>query len=88
MFNGWQSPASIQLVMLIHSNRLNHELSSEPSFPAPQLYLLRHTLRMYNIFLSLLGIVCKNINLYPAREVSTFYLCHIRQKVYYTHLYV
>ena len=32
-------------VFLIHSNRINHELYSEPTFPAPQLYLLRHTLR-------------------------------------------
>ncbi len=29
----------------IHSNRINHELYSEPTFPSPQLYLLRHTLR-------------------------------------------
>ncbi len=29
------------------SNRINHELYPEPSFPAPQLYLLRHTLRSY-----------------------------------------
>ena len=43
MFNGGQSPASI--FSLTHSNRLNHELYSEPSFPAPQLYLLRHTLK-------------------------------------------
>ena len=28
----------------MHSNRLNHELYSEPSFPAPWLYLLSHTL--------------------------------------------
>ncbi len=26
-------------------NRINHELYSEPTFPAPQLYLLRHTLK-------------------------------------------
>ncbi len=53
MFNVGQSPASIfspiciQIVrnlQLIHSNRINHELYSEPTFPAPQLYLLRHTL--------------------------------------------
>ncbi len=29
----------------LHSNRLNPELYSEPSFPAPQLYLLSHTLK-------------------------------------------
>ncbi len=52
MFNGGQSPASIfspictQICIgLIHSNRLNDELYSEPSFPAPQLYLLSHTLK-------------------------------------------
>ena len=40
MFNGGQHPASIFSPICT----LNHELSSEPSFPAPQLYLLRHTL--------------------------------------------
>ncbi len=35
MINIGQFPASI----FIHSNRLNYELYSEPSFPAPQLYL-------------------------------------------------
>ena len=46
MFNDGQSPASIfnPIYTQIHSNRLNHELYSEPSFPAPQLYLLSHTL--------------------------------------------
>ncbi len=39
MFNGGQSPASI------HSNRLNYETYAEPCFPAPQLYLLSHTLK-------------------------------------------
>ena len=55
MFNVGQSPASIfspiciQIctgnLQLIYSNCVNHELYSEPTFPAPQLYLLRHTLR-------------------------------------------
>ncbi len=55
MFNGGQSPASILSsictnnctgqFLLIHSNRLNHETYPEPCFPAPQLYLLSHTLR-------------------------------------------
>ncbi len=27
----------------------NHELYSEPTFPAPQLYLLRHTLSFHNL---------------------------------------
>ena len=31
------------LLLIVSSYRLNHELSSEPSFPAPQLYLLRYT---------------------------------------------
>ena len=54
MFNDGHSPVSIfspiciQIctghLQLIHSNRINHELYSEPSFPAPKLYLLRHTL--------------------------------------------
>ncbi len=35
----------VRFAQIIHSNRLNHELYSEPSFPAPQLYLLSHTLR-------------------------------------------
>ncbi len=57
MFNVGQSPASIFIpiciqictghLQLIHSNRINHELYSEPTFPAPQLYLLRHTLKGY-----------------------------------------
>ncbi len=34
----------VKNLQLIHSNHLNHELYSEPSFPAPQLYLLSHTL--------------------------------------------
>ncbi len=34
-------------IQLIHSNCINHELYSEPSFPAPQLYLLRHTLQAF-----------------------------------------
>ncbi len=34
----------VKNLQLIHSNRLNQELSSEPSFPAPKPYLLRHTL--------------------------------------------
>ncbi len=37
----------VRNLQLIHSNRINHELYSEPTFPAPQLYLLRHTLRKY-----------------------------------------
>ncbi len=50
MFNSGQSPASIfspdivRNLQLIHSNRLKNKLYSEPSFPARQLYLLRHTL--------------------------------------------
>ncbi len=46
MFNVGQFPISIfsPICTQIHSNRINHELYSEPSFPAPQLYLLRHTL--------------------------------------------
>ncbi len=35
----------VKNLQLIYFNRLNHELYSEPSFPAPQLYLLRHTLK-------------------------------------------
>ena len=52
--NGWANTSLIQSeplqrisslnLQLIHSNRLNHELYSEPSFAAPQLYLLSHTL--------------------------------------------
>ncbi len=34
----------VKNLQLIHSNRLNYELYSESSFPAPQLYLLSHTL--------------------------------------------
>ena len=34
----------VKNLKLIHSNRLNHELYSEPSFSAHQLYLLSHTL--------------------------------------------
>ncbi len=34
---------------LMHSNRINHELYSEPTFPAPGLYLLRHTLSAFGI---------------------------------------
>ncbi len=56
MFNGGQSPAYegaevqfaqkiVKNLPLIHSNRLNHETYTEPCFPAPQLYLLSHTLR-------------------------------------------
>ncbi len=49
MFNGGQSPASIlSPICTIHYNRLNHETYPEPCFPAPQLYLLSHTLiRIY-----------------------------------------
>ncbi len=36
MFDGGKSPASI-----------NHETYPEPCFPAPQLYLLSHTLSLY-----------------------------------------
>ncbi len=38
----------VKNLQLIHSNCLNHELYSEPSFPAPQgqLYLLSHTLNV------------------------------------------
>ncbi len=35
--HGFLAPCSTSL---IHSNRLNHEIESEPCFPAPQLYLL------------------------------------------------
>ncbi len=42
MCKGGQSPASI--FSPIDLNRLNHVLSSEASFPALQLYLLRPTL--------------------------------------------
>ncbi len=38
------------------SNRLNHELYSEPSFPAPQLYLLSHTLSVA---------ITRNLDIYP-----------------------
>ncbi len=57
MFNVGQSSASIFSPIcihictghqLIHSNRINHELYSEPTFPAPQLYLIRHTLSIYH----------------------------------------
>ncbi len=41
MFNDRQSSASIFSLI----NGLNHDLYSEPSFPAPQLYLLSHTLK-------------------------------------------
>ncbi len=34
----------VRNLQLIHSNCINHEMYSEPTFPAPQLYLLRHTL--------------------------------------------
>ena len=34
----------VRNLQLIYSNRINHELYSEPTFPALQLYLLRHTL--------------------------------------------
>ena len=50
MFNDGQSRASIlvqfayKFAESTHSNRLNHELYTEPSFPAPQMYLLSHTL--------------------------------------------
>ena len=45
MFNVGQFPASVLVrFQLTHSNHLNHELYSEPSFLAPQLYLLRHAL--------------------------------------------
>ncbi len=44
MFHGGQSPASILSPICTHSNRLNHEKYPEPCFPAPQLYLLSHTL--------------------------------------------
>ncbi len=36
----------VENLLLIHSNRLNHETYSEPCFPAPQLYLLSHTLKL------------------------------------------
>ena len=34
----------VRKLQLIHSNRINHKLNSELSFPTPTLYLLRHTL--------------------------------------------
>ena len=37
----------IRDLQLIHSNCINHELCSEPSFPAPQVYLLRYTLCLH-----------------------------------------
>ncbi len=49
IFNVGQSPAyifSLICIQLIHCNRMNHERYSVPSFPAPQLYLLRHTLTL------------------------------------------
>ena len=46
----WSKPLEsltiVKHLQLMHFNLLNHELSSEPSFPALQLYLLRHTLRL------------------------------------------
>ncbi len=50
MFNGGKSPASIFRPIHIqictgHSNRINHELYSEPSFPESKLYLLLCNLR-------------------------------------------
>ncbi len=38
---------SLEKTQLTVSDHINHELYSEPSFPAPQLYLLRHTLSMH-----------------------------------------
>ncbi len=48
MFNGGQSPAFTcqkPSTVLIHSSRLNQEKYPEPCFPAPQLYLLSHTVK-------------------------------------------
>ncbi len=42
MFNGG---SSYGFTLVIHSNRLNHETYPGPCIPAPQLYLLSHTLR-------------------------------------------
>ncbi len=37
----------VKNLQLIHSNRLNHGLCSEPSFLPPQQYLLSHTLMIH-----------------------------------------
>ncbi len=63
MFNVGQSPAFIfsPICIQIHSNRINHVLYSEPTFPAPQLYLLRHTLmnnKVGDAFCSIRPAVC------------------------------
>ncbi len=65
MFNVGKFPASIfslictqmctghlvKNLQLIHCNCLNHVLYSEPTFPAPQLYLLRHTLKQQVLYI-------------------------------------
>ncbi len=58
MFNVGQFPASIL-------SNLNYELYSEPSFPAPQLYLLRQTLTII--------IVYKNHFITTMPELQIFY---------------
>ncbi len=51
MFNVGQFPASIlspiSTQICTGHLHLNYVLYSEPSFPAPQLYLLRHTLKAH-----------------------------------------
>ncbi len=38
----------VKNLQLTHCNRLNHVLYSETTFPAPELYLLRHTLKEFS----------------------------------------
>ncbi len=68
----------VRNLQLILSNRINHELYSEPTFPAPQLYLLRHTLNtkeLINYSLMLITISHKNHNptglFYLQLQIST-----------------
>ncbi len=59
---------------VIYSNHLNHETYSEPCFPAPQLYLLSHTLKSFELFGPLnvdVFDVQLSIKLYPHRSIFT-----------------
>ena len=71
MFNGGQSPASILSPICtknctghLHSNRLNHETYPEPCFPAPQLYLLSHTLNTVLLKPTPLGPTEKDVEIF------------------------
>ncbi len=71
----------VKNLQLIHSNNLNYELYSEPSFPAPQLYLLRHTLRSVWFALRCLTLSAVNSYLWSATKRNTL----MTLKCFYKH---